>query len=242
MKSKYSKEMLENAVRECLSFTAVLRKLNLNCTGSNFSFIKRLIINYDINTDHFTGQSHNKDKIAHNAYTKESFVEKWLILNDGSKVISGSKLKMFLIKFNMIKDKCVKCGLEDEWCGEKITLQLDHINGDHFDNRFENLQVLCPNCHSQTHTFGTKRFKKEIKCIDCGKKLSQKRKNDKCLKCFLKMLPKDRVKKFEISKEELEKFVLIDKMAFDSIGEIFGVSGNAIRRRCKKFGINFKRR
>jgi 5-methylcytosine-specific restriction endonuclease McrA len=32
-------------------------------------------------------------------------------------------------------------------------MALHHVNGDNTDNRLENLQVLCPNCHSQTESF-----------------------------------------------------------------------------------------
>ena len=41
----------------------------------------------------------------------------------------------------------------------KLTLQLDHINGINNDNRKENLRFLCPNCHSQTNTFAGKNLK-----------------------------------------------------------------------------------
>ncbi|WP_375478716.1 HNH endonuclease [uncultured Jatrophihabitans sp.] len=44
------------------------------------------------------------------------------------------------------------CGLV-EWLGAPISLALDHINGDPTDNRFENLRILCPNCHAQTDTW-----------------------------------------------------------------------------------------
>jgi hypothetical protein len=48
---------------------------------------------------------------------------------------------------------CEACGLA-EWRGEPLSLQLHHINGDGLDNRLKNLLLLCPNCHSQTETWG----------------------------------------------------------------------------------------
>jgi 5-methylcytosine-specific restriction endonuclease McrA len=33
-------------------------------------------------------------------------------------------------------------------------MQLHHVNGDGLDNRLENLELLCANCHSQTETYG----------------------------------------------------------------------------------------
>jgi 5-methylcytosine-specific restriction endonuclease McrA len=64
--------------------------------------------------------------------------------------------------FNWFEYQCQKCGNAGNWCGEKLTLHLDHKNGLLEDNRFENLEYLCPNCHSQCPTFGAKniRFKK----------------------------------------------------------------------------------
>ena len=50
------------------------------------------------------------------------------------------------------------------WNDKEITLQLEHINGVHTDNRFENLEFLCPNCHAQTSTF-TGRNKKKYKAM-----------------------------------------------------------------------------
>ncbi len=48
---------------------------------------------------------------------------------------------------------CELCGM-DTWRDLPLALQLHHVNGDGLDNRLENLQVLCPNCHSQTDTWG----------------------------------------------------------------------------------------
>jgi Zn finger protein HypA/HybF involved in hydrogenase expression len=63
---------------------------------------------------------------------------------------------MAQIKEGLLIYKCYKCGI-DSWNDEPINLQLEHINGNHFDNRLENLTLLCPNCHSQTKTFCRKK-------------------------------------------------------------------------------------
>lgn len=52
--------------------------------------------------------------------------------------------------------KCAFCGNTGEWLGQKLTLQLDHINGKNNDYRIENLRFLCPNCHSITPTYAGK--------------------------------------------------------------------------------------
>jgi hypothetical protein len=66
-------------------------------------------------------------------------------------------------KLDLMPYKC-KCGLEGQWEGENLVLQLDHKNGLSSDNRIENLRWLCPNCHSQTDTFcGRNHWKKREK-------------------------------------------------------------------------------
>jgi hypothetical protein len=47
---------------------------------------------------------------------------------------------------------CNRCGISD-WLGEKITLELEHKDGNHFNNQRDNLECLCPNCHSLTPTW-----------------------------------------------------------------------------------------
>ncbi len=54
--------------------------------------------------------------------------------------------------FKEVGRHCWKCGLI-EWNGLPIPLELDHISGNREDNRRENVQVLCPNCHAQTPTW-----------------------------------------------------------------------------------------
>jgi 5-methylcytosine-specific restriction endonuclease McrA len=64
-------------------------------------------------------------------------------------------IKIRLLKAGLKEARCEICGLT-EWRGQPISLQLHHINGDGKDNRLVNLQMTCPNCHSQTETWGGK--------------------------------------------------------------------------------------
>lgn len=59
------------------------------------------------------------------------------------------KLRRKLIEDGIKKEECEFCGI-NEWMGQKLKLELHHIDGNRFNNNFDNLQILCPNCHSLT--------------------------------------------------------------------------------------------
>lgn len=63
-----------------------------------------------------------------------------------------ARLRERLIKVGLKEQRCEMCGLR-QWLGKELPLALDQINGDHTDNRLENLRILCPNCHALTDTW-----------------------------------------------------------------------------------------
>jgi hypothetical protein len=62
------------------------------------------------------------------------------------------KLKKRLLSEGLKENRCDICGIT-EWNNKELFMQLDHIDGDSHNHRIENLRMVCPNCHSQTHTY-----------------------------------------------------------------------------------------
>ena len=65
-------------------------------------------------------------------------------------------MKLKLIEDGIKEHKCENCGIT-KWFGEPCPLELHHIDGNRFNNNFINLQILCPNCHSQTPNYSGKK-------------------------------------------------------------------------------------
>lgn len=210
MKEYYQKDKLEQIVNESYSFAEVLRKIGLRDVGSNFKTIKKYVEEYNIDTSHFKGQTWNKG-MSNTDYAAYNKLENILKENTNFK---SDTLKYRLVKEGLKQWKCEKCGNEGVWEGEELVLELHHINGNHYDNRLENLQILCPNCHSQTDNFRKKSNTKAVKpkkrvlyickCDYCGKEFRSNKKNKRfcCREHYNEFL---RNKQISVTKEMLEK-------------------------------------
>ena len=73
---------------------------------------------------------------------------------------SRTHLKMRLIAAGLKENVCERCGLRD-WLAQPLNMQLHHINGQGKDNRLENIEFLCPNCHAQTNNWGGRNVLRE---------------------------------------------------------------------------------
>jgi len=154
MNNKYTKENLELIVSECYSVRQVLQKLGLKEAGGNYQNIKTRIKQFGLDTSHFHGQLWSKGK----TWSKNKDLSSRLVQNScysSGLPYSSYKLKNQLLKLKIMEPVCVKCNLT-KWLDSDIPLELHHINGDRFDNRIENIQLLCPNCHSFTDNYRAK--------------------------------------------------------------------------------------
>lgn len=153
---------------------------------------------------------------------------------------SGYKRNYYTFKERLFRDgikerKCEKCGIT-EWMGEKIVLQVHHIDGNNQNNAIENIQILCPNCHSQTDNFCGKNVatNKEITCCKgCGKPLAHRTVHGYCLACYRERL---NVLKHKPEKETLANDFLEIK-TFAGLARKYSVNPTTIKRWLMDYGI-----
>lgn len=182
-----SKEQAEKVCKEVFTVADFCRKVGWKPRGENYKTFYKYVKDYNLDTSHFTGQktnlgNKNKCGISNEEYFKDG------------KLIKGSELLQRLVNKVGREYKCEKCGIS-KWNGKDLKLQVHHIDGNHFNNTLENLQILCPNCHSQTDTFSGKKNKvsnhvykreRKYKCKNCGKPLHRQPKTGLCIDCLRK--------------------------------------------------------
>ena len=141
-----SDQLIREAVTGSFSVTEVCRKVGLCETGQGHLKMKKKLAQLEVDTSHF-GSAHPR-VLGYLGYQED--LSKLLVKDSKA---TPTNLKRRLLKEGVFAAFCVNCASPPEWLGHPLTLQLDHINGDTRDNRVVNLRLLCPNCHSQTHTY-----------------------------------------------------------------------------------------
>ena len=245
-------------MQQSYSIGQTLRALGVNPKNNGrYPWIKRLIVEYGIDTSHFTGKGWRANSVKYS--TDEAFA--------AESTKPRGVIRQWVIRYSLIPYECAFCGNKGEWNGHKMALELDHINGIPNDHRLENLRFLCPNCHAITDTYcgrnkdkdgdednsslqeynnaniwvkkkkeqeeessekQQKRKKKpEYFCKNCGKPL--KSNCDYCRPCSQRRVLQ-RPSAIEIAQKVKEK-------GFWRGAKDYGVTDNAVRKWCKEYGI-----
>lgn len=191
---KFSDELILETVAKSRYFNEFARNLGASGRGGSYTTLRRRLDSLNADRSHWL----TKKEVSAIANSKPG---KKLTLNE-TFVVSENKTrtKTHLLRRALLEAEvpycCNECGLM-EWNGEPIDLEVDHINEIPYDNRFENLQFLCSNCHTfktrtkkkklrqeQKAKMATERKQKEKKCWvcnGCGKTTSKG--NTRCLQC-----------------------------------------------------------
>ena len=132
---KFNKETIESMLNSSHSYSEFMCKCGYACcnSGNILNKAKYIIKYYNLDDSHI--RKKDKNIIDYSKFKKNSYNYKPANFTKALTELRGHK--------------CEKCGLS-EWLGEKIKLEVHHIDGDHFNNELTNLQLLCPNCHSMT--------------------------------------------------------------------------------------------
>ncbi|MDK0519707.1 HNH endonuclease [Streptomyces sp. ML-6] len=147
------RQELAAAVTASHSLAGVLKILGQADNGGARARLKRDIEAYGLSTAHFSGQGHRRGTRSPHRKPSAEILRR---LESGTSRTKTALLRRALDDIRVPR-RCARCGTGEIWRGNRLVLEIDHINGDSLDNRPENLRYLCPSCHSQTATFSKRR-------------------------------------------------------------------------------------
>lgn len=150
-----SDEQIRDAVASMRSIRSVMTQLDLR-GGGTYALLKQRIKSLQLDTSHLLGQGANCGKFHRGTHSLTSIEIQAL-----SKRVGRTYLLRILREAN-IQEKCAICHQGVIFYGKTLVLPIDHIDGNHANNHISNLRFLCPNCHSQTDTFGFKRKHSDV--------------------------------------------------------------------------------
>jgi hypothetical protein len=136
------------AVADNISIGGVLSQLGCGVSGTNYRRVHNMVRDLQLDTSHWLGAAYLRGK--NHSWTPAIPLDEVLV--ERSTYADRVRLKRRLVAAGLVNYACAVCGIS-EWNGQRLVLQLDHINGIGDDNRIGNLRLLCPNCHSQTSTY-----------------------------------------------------------------------------------------
>lgn len=145
---RWTDSELVEAVAASHSLAEVMRRLGYQPSGGIHRMLVGHVQRLGLNSSHFTGQRWARG----HRFVGRSVLPLSEVLVAKSPYTNTARLRRRLIEAGLKQRRCEECGLQ-RWHGKDLPLALDHVNGDHTDNRPANLRILCPNCHALTDTW-----------------------------------------------------------------------------------------
>ena len=142
-----TKEQLQDVANKSNTNLDILIGLGYKKSGKSLQKLSKLLVTLSIDTSHFNNHNSKGKKLT----------EEFLIYGS---CLDNQTIKKRIIKENLIPYICSECGIYDKYNGKPLVLQLEHKDGDPKNNIITNLTFLCPNCHSQTDTYGGRNNRK----------------------------------------------------------------------------------
>lgn len=242
--SEIPREKLEEVLNASSSVAEVLRRLGLRVHTAYYRYLEKRIMEEGLvwKREPVYGQG------------KKIPLSKILVKGGPHHTFNPTRLKKKILDAGLLEEKCQVCGLGPTWQNQRLSLHMDHVNGDREDNRLSNLRMLCPNCHSQTSTYCGKKNKgrkwsaKTPKPRSKPKKTQPKPRTKKprtrtlypCPRCLIKRMTAKTAKTCGVCRPLEARRVRrppldtlrkdIEELGYCGTGRKYGVSDNAIRK------------
>src|SRR3982074_303752 len=123
MGASYTTVQLERAVSDSRCWSDLFRRLGLTVHASTYRSVRREVSRLNLGTEHFIGRSASSRPSTRKKCPEEILVA----LPPNSPRVQGGRLRGAMVSMG-VPDICAGCRLV-EWQGQKLPLQVDHING-----------------------------------------------------------------------------------------------------------------